>query len=304
MRDRLQPRSQRPPAFVDPDAHANASVGGVASAENARRLSPAERVAQLLAIFVIALDSEELAFLTGLLSAAAAVKLGADKNAAEVFDELVSALTTYAPYIHAGSIPGYGARRGRFAVECLRKVAPSLDAHAARDVDSRLATKKAARTVEPADAAYRQHVRTLSRLLDGDPDARDRLDEMAAEDQSTDAKLDALDQLVPEIARARATIPTTLLDEAGLTAEVLDALPGMVDAAVRARQSARKARSARQHLRAELVPQVGRMFYELRYLLTSVRDARKKNPTLPRFQSKFVGRGGKRAPEGPTEPPK
>ncbi len=186
----------------------------------------------------------------------------------------------------------------------MRKVAPSLDAHAARDVASRLATKKAARAVEPADAAYRQHVRTLSRLLDGDPDARDRLDVNAAEDQSTDATLDALDQLVPEIARARATIPTTLLDEAGLTAEVLDALPGMVDAAVRARQGARDARSARQHLRAELVPDVGRMLYELRYLLTSVRDARKTCPTLPKFQSKFVRRGGRRAPEAPTEPPK
>jgi hypothetical protein len=308
MKDRLQPRSQRPVALTEdrPDV----TVGGTVSPKDPRTLTFVERVAALLVLYTVAVDAVEFAFLTGLLAPTEAVKLGVDKNAAEVFDELSSALTTYAPYIHAMRVKGYGPRRGHFAVRFLRQVAPSLDAHATRDQSAKVASRQAARAIEPMGDAYHQHLRALSNLLGHDPEALDRLDAKAAADHSAEEKIEALNRLVEEITRARETVPVSLLDDAGLSADVLDALTASARAARDARTSLRQEIASRQLVRGDLVPHVGRMVFELRHLLGAVKESRRTDPTLPTFRSKFVHRRAKptRAPEPatpltPAEPP-
>ncbi len=306
MKDRLQPRSQRPASLLEdrPDV----TLGGAPSPKDPRTLTFAERVTALLVLYTVALGAEELVFLTGLLASAEAVKLGVDKNAAEVFDDLAAALTTYAPYIHAMRVKGYGPRRGRFAAEFLRKVAPSLDAHATRDRSAKVASRHAARAIEPMGDAYHQHLRALSNLLGHDPEALDRLDAKAAADHSAEEKIEALNRLVDEITRARETVPVSLLDDAGLSADVLDTLATSAHAARDARTSLRHEMANRQLLRSELVPHVGRMVFELRHLLGAVKESRRTDPTLPTFRSKFVHRRAKVAqapasPPPPVEPP-
>ncbi len=300
LKDRSRSRSQRPAALFEGEA--DPSLGPSDPLVNRASVSHHARAQALLALYVLLLDPVELTFLRALLGEPEARKLGADKNPREVFDEFERGLTTFAPHILAGKLPGFGPRRARFGAELLRDTAAPLDTHAAAEVDAKVATTLAAHAITLTRPAQRRALCAVRSLLANHSEARTRLAASAPAEQSRDAKLRRLEEVVREIESVRTSIPASLLADAGLSPAVLDALAATATAAVDAHRRQRSGRQTRTTLRGELTPAVGRMVFELRQLMASVREARRGDPTLPAFSSKFVGAQTTTAKPAPPAP--
>jgi hypothetical protein len=121
---------------------------------------------------------------------------------------------------------------------------------------------------------------------DGAPDAN-----LGAATPKSHAKADRIqsaEELAAEVERVQGDVPAELLDDAGLTADVLGALSDKAGAATESGSVRADKASARQLLRAQLAEPCGRMRHELRVLLAAARAARKLDPNVPQFTSSLL----------------
>jgi hypothetical protein len=300
LNDRSQSRSQRPKPLAEGDADHNAPA--TRTRARTRPRSNAEKIQALVVLYVLTLNAEERAYLQSLISAEAARKLAADKNPQAVFDALVGALETFAPWITAGKLPGFGPRRGSFAFECAKVVAQPLTDYAKAATAEKVAAHEAAHTLTLTEPARQDALCAMQSLLGGDSSVRARLSEQGVPDTSRDSRIQSADHVAQEAEAARAHIPASLLEDAGLTSPVLDSLSTKAQSAADAHTGYRRGRVERQALRGDLAEAVGRMRFELKQLLTSARQARKRDPSIPSFTTKVVGAHAKSAKKPAAKP--
>ena len=301
LNDRSPSRSQRPKPLAEGDADPSAHASRARARTPPR--SNAEKIQALVVLYVLTLNADERAYLQSLFGAEAARKQAADKNPQEVFDALVGALETFAPWIVAGKLPGFGPRRGRFAFECAQGVAQPLTDYAKAATAEKVAAHDAAKTLTLTDPARQDALCAMQSLLGGDSSVRTRLSERGVPGATRDSRIQSADHVAQEAEAARAHIPASLLEDAGLSAPVLDSLSTTAESAAAAHTGYRRGRVERQALRGDLAESVGRMRFELKQLLTSARQARKRDPSVPTFSTKVVGAHAKSAKKPTAQPP-
>ena len=300
LNDRSPSRSQRPKPLAEGDADPSAHASRARARTPPR--SNAEKIQALVVLYVLALTADERAHLQSLLRAEAARKLAADKNPQEVFDALVGALETFAPWIVAGKLPGFGPRRGRFAFECAQGVAQPLTDYAKAATAEKVAAHDAAKTLTLTDPARQDALCAMQSLLGGESSVRTRLTERGVPDATRDSRIQSADHVAQEAEAARAHIPASLLEDAGLTTTVLDSLSTTAQSAADAHTRYRRGCTTRKALRGDLAEAVGRMRFELQQLLTSARQARKRDPSVPTFATKVVGAHARSAKKSDAKP--
>jgi hypothetical protein len=302
LNDRLKSRSQRPAQITDGDVILQGSAPKTRITKS--RHPNLDRAVALFALFVVLPSEADCAFLRARISAATARKNGARNTPQTVFDGLVGALETYAPWIVAGKLGGYGPRRGRFAAGFAHSIAPELDAYVAIASNERIAADSAKQALARTDPARQEIAGALQGLFGEGSDELARIKTRTADDTSRDGKLRAAGRFVAEIDAVRETVPHTMLEDAGITSEALDALATTADEAVDARAGYRRDRSARKVKRGDLSETVGRMEYELRQILAAAKRARKNDPSVPSFASPVAvtNARAKKAPAAPATP--
>jgi hypothetical protein len=283
LKDRSQSRSQRPGQITESDANLQQSASKARVAKS--RHPNLDRAAALFVLYVIVPSEADRAFLLARLTTAAARKSGARNTPQAVFDGLVGALETYAPWIVAGKLGGYGPRRGHFAGSLARSIAPELDAYVTVASTERIAADSAKQALARTDPA-RQEIAGAVQCLFGDgSDELARIKAHTAKDPSRDGALRAAGRFVDAIDAVRETVPHTMLEDAGITSDALDALTTTAHDAVDARAGYRRDRTTRKVKRGDLSETVGRMAYELRQILAAAKRARTNDPSVPSFVS-------------------
>ncbi len=302
LKDRSQSRSQRPVQITEND---DTLQGSASRARVAKSRHPnLDRAVALFALFVILPSEADCAFLLARISVAAARKSGARNNPQTVFDGLVGALETYAPWIVAGKLGGYGPRRGRFAAGLAHSIAPELDAYVAIASNERVAADSAKQALARTDPARQEIAGALQGLFGEGSEELARIKTRSADDTSRDGKLRAAGRFVAEIDAVRETVPHTMLEDAGITPEALEALAATTHGALDARAGYRRDRTARKVGRGDLSETVGRMAYELRQIVAAAKRARKNDPSVPSFASPVAvaHARAKKAPATPAAP--
>lgn len=298
--NRSQSRSQRPAALSDRDLTPD---HGSAAEEKPRGRTPAEKAAALLVVYGAVLLPDDRTFLESLLGVEAAVKLGATANPQQIFDELVEALTLFAPWVQNKRFTGFGPRRGRFAAECAHSAVGPLDAFNAAESHEKVASKEASHALALTAPMRQDALFAIQSLLPNhDVGARAHLAEKTSTGTTRDATITATAEVVREVETVRAKVPATMLDDAGLSPVALDDLARRAQTAATTRTRYRDGRTARKALRSDLAALVGRMLFELRQLLASARRARRRDHTIPSFASNVVKGKPKTAKKPATAP--
>ena len=298
--NRSQTRSQRPIALQDPDL--DEKQGASATKKSSGRTN-AEKAAALLLVYVLLCTEADRTFLESLLSPAKAIKRGARENPQVVFDELVTALALYAPWIKNRKLTGYGPRRGRFAAECAHTVVGALDAFNAAEAAERVASQEATSARTLTEPTRQDVVFAVQSLLAPDDVTLARFAVNTAAGTTHDARIVAAEQVVEEVRGVRANVPVTMLEDAGLTTEALDALEAQAQRAGQARTRYRDGRTTRKAMRSDLAAAVGRMVFELRQLVTAAKRARRRDPSIPAFTASVVASRPKAAKKKPAANP-
>lgn len=297
--NRPQTRSQAPGPLTDGDASRN----GAGAARTADR-SPRSMVTLASGLTVLfthePLDASERACFRATIASPKAVREGSRVAARDVVEEYDRCVRVVAPWIDKGTLRGYGALRVAYAGEIITAMAPTLDAHAVARNDVVTATSRAAETVKLTRAERRLAVRSLRNLTGDDPALKARLRE-AAKQRQRGGGLNEIDRITVEVRHVRANYPARVLDDAGLSAAVLDALVAATSDASAARTRVRDGKQQAQVLRADLAEPAGRLLHELRALVAAARDTRKSDPTVPSLSSWLLRRAKKRKDE-PTTP--
>lgn len=279
-------RSQNPP----PNVVEPARVGGGATERRSGDASYAAVALRLVALFAVVLTERARAFLLGTLSVEKARALGMRASPSDVVDEFARCLVAYAPLIATRRLPGYGPLRARFGAELVRGVAAGIDRYEAQQVAVRGAAGERDGAMELTDAMRDAAVAGLRCLSGDDAALGERVRSVAEPASSVAGHLRSVESIAREVEQARENVPPELLDDAGLTAEVLDAMQSSTRGASRAREQSAEARQAQQRLRAELAEPCGRIYQELRTLLAAARAARKRDRTVPSVSSWLVTR--------------
>ncbi len=228
------------------------------------------------------------AYLHQCVTSTTAILRGRTNAPSDYVSELIGALDTFAPYIAKKALPGYGPLRARYGVELLREAVPLLDALDAQSRAQRMASKGHRDAVTRAEKQRAFATVAFRAVLSGDgaPDAN-----LGAATPKSHAKADRIqsaEELAAEVERVQGDVPAELLDDAGLTADVLGALSDKAGAATESGSVRADKASARQLLRAQLAEPCGRMRHELRVLLAAARAARKLDPNVPQFTSSLL----------------
>lgn len=298
--NRSQTRSQRPAALQDADL--DEKQGASATQKSSGRTN-AEKAAALLLVYVLLHSEADRTFLESLLSPEAAIKRGARENPQVVFNELVEALALWAPWIKNRKFVGYGPRRARFTAELANKVVGPLDAFNAAESNERFASKEATQARTLTEPARQDAVFAVQSLFTPGDAAHARFAVNTATGTTHDARLVATGQVVEEVRAVRANVPASILEDAGLTPEALDALEGQVQRAGQARTRYRDGRTTRKAMRSDLAASVGRMVFELRLLVTAAKRARRRDPSIPSFTATVVASRPKAAKKKPAANP-
>ncbi len=258
----------------------------------------------MFAIFTMLITDRARAFLMARLSVAAARTLGMRASPSDIADEFLRCLAAYGPLVQQKRLPGYGPMRARFGLELAQGIEASLERYRAMRPEVRGAAAARDGAMERTEAMRAGVVTGLRNLAGDDDEAVGRVRAVASPKRAADDHLRAMDQLAHEIVQARDEVPPELLDDAGLSPEVLDAVQETTRGAAEARTSSRGQRAAQQQLRAELAEPCGRIYNELKALLRAARTARKHDPTVPDVTSWLVRRPAAAKPaQGPAPAP-
>lgn len=249
------------------------------------------------------LDASERACFRATIASAKAVSQGSRVAARDVVEEYDRCVRVLAPWIHKGTLRGYGSLRVSYAGELITAMAPTLDAHAVARADVITATSRASQAVKLTRQERRLAVRSLRNLAGDDPALKARLRE-AAKQRQQGGGLGELDRVAVEVRHVRANYPARVLDDAGLTSAVLDALITSTSDASASRTRVRDGKQHAQVLRADMAEPAGRLLHELRALIAAARDTRASDPTVPSVSSWLLRRTKKRKdePTAPTTP--
>jgi hypothetical protein len=254
------------------------------------------------------LDASERACFRATISSAKAVGQGSRVAARDVVEEYDRCVRTLAPWIRKGTLRGYGSLRVAYAGEIITAMAPTLDAHSVARTDVITATSRAAETLRLTRSERRLAVRSLRNVAGDEPALKARLRE-AAKQRPQGGGLGELDRIAIEVRHVRANYPPRVLDDAGLSVAVLDALVATTSDASASRTRVRDGKQQAQVLRADLAEPAGRLLHELRALVAAARDTRVSDPTVPSVSSWLLRRAKKRKDEtepqpGPTGSPR
>lgn len=258
--------------------------------------APAPTVAQLRATatsllgrFAQSFSDADRAWLDGTLSDDDARKRGARATAKDVADEYVRCVQASAHWILAGSLTGYGPRRVRYGLDLVVGMTPAL---AKLDTLERaIAGAVADVGASDADASPSRVgvARALRNLTAGDAGAQKRIAH-AAKGRRGAAAARALAELAGEVGVVKGEVPAAVLEDAGLTGDVVSAASDASQRAAATREVARQQREQAQVIRYELAAPAGRVHRELQLLLAAARDARRLDGGVPSMRSSVVQR--------------
>jgi len=298
-----KPKNSRHPAPMPAPRAAKTARTDEAGPDPKQPVTLEQIVAELLARFAAEVTAEERAWLLGRVSDAAAHKMGARVNAAQVIAETLRALRALGWCIARKEIAGYGPRRARFTVDLARGALPQIAALAAADgavAETTDALRKLGAAVAPAQ---RDAVAVLGAYRVGKETSS--ADKAAVKAEPGAPASRGMKLLARKAERVRDAMPASLLEDAGLADAQLDVLvsgSAEVDA-LRERLTGERQRA--QVLRHELAATAGRVHRELKALMAAHRKASKDDPRLPDFTTALAPKAKPRKPKAkpPTPTP-
>ena len=179
---------------------------------------------RLLARHNAQLPDDVRAYLHGCVSHKMAVTQGRRSTPSEYFAQYAAALDTFAPYILAKRLPGYGPLRARYGVELMRDAVPMLDTLHDLERETRAVSHGHRKAMELTDAQRANARAAFAAVLTGDEAPEASLDVAVPTTSSKHERIVAATELAAEVERVQAAVSAALLDDAGLTDAVLDGL--------------------------------------------------------------------------------
>ncbi|MFO0646564.1 MAG: hypothetical protein U0326_10030 [Polyangiales bacterium] len=268
--------------------------GGTAQSATAKAQKPAKtsvysrRLRRLAARFNAKLTAEARDYLVACVTTTAAIQKGRSNSPADYVDEILGALEVFGPYIEKKAIPGYGPMRARYAVELLKQAVPLLDALGEHQRAERSASATHRNALSLSDQQRLVAGTAFRAVLSGDAAPEASRDAATPKSGAKRDRIESAEELAAEVARVQGEVPADLLDDAGLTADVLGALSERAGTAADTASTRNDRASARQLIRAQLAEPCGRIRVELQVLLAGARAARKVDPNVPRFTSSVL----------------
>jgi len=234
------------------------------------------------------LTDAERAFYERSISKDAAKTAGRRVGPADACAEFARCANAYHASASAGELTGYGPLRMRYGVALALSIAAQLPEHDALTSGVSEASARAEVTLELTAPARRKATRALRTVLSGDDVALARLRTASEGGRMKSGRSRAFALLAAEVKYAREHVVASVLNDAGLTPAVLDALVASSQTVAEARAARTTKRNAKQALRGALAEPTGRLVHEMRLMLAGARDARKTDPTLPDVTSYLV----------------
>lgn len=260
------------------------------------------RLRRLAARFNAKLSEEARDYLVACVTTTAAIQKGRSNSPADYVDEILGALEVFGPYIEKKAIPGYGPMRARYAVDLLKQAVPLLDALGEHQRAERSASATHRNALSLTDQQRLVAGTAFRAVLSGDAAPEASRDAATPKSGAKRDRIESAEELAAEVARVQGEVPADLLDDAGLTADVLGALSERAGTAADTASTRNDKASARQLIRAQLAEPCGRIRVELQVLLAGARAARKVDANVPRFTSSVLSHTSASASATPDEP--
>jgi hypothetical protein len=260
------------------------------------------RLRRLATRFNAKLSEEARAYLVACVTTVAAIQKGRTNAPADYVDEIIGALEVFGPYIEKKAIPGYGPMRARYAIELLKQAVPLLDALGEHQRAERSASATHRNALSLTDQQRLVAGAAFRAVLSGDAAPEVSRDAATPKSGAKRDRIESAEELAAEVARVQGEVPAELLDDAGLSADVLGALSERAGKAAETASARNEKASARQLLRAQLAEPCGRIRVELQVLLAGARAARKLDANVPRFTSTVLSHTSASEAATPDDP--
>ncbi len=275
-----------------------------ASAGDPKKRSLKARVAVLMAILTSAPTPERRARLERKMTASRAVALGSEVDPAGVAADFVRCLALLSPWIIAGRLGVYGARRARYGLDLVSRMLPALAARQAHERSIETTRKRSAPVASLAPAAESEARRALSEMIE-ECEAQAEIEESLSPAGVVTEVARGKERIAAQVRYVRRNVSEADRADVGLTSEVLDALEGLAEHALERSAAVSRDRLAKQALRAELAEPCGRL---IREMLGAADRMRAVDASIPAASSRYARPSSAKdvdggAPEPPTPPP-
>lgn len=243
---------------------------------------PAELQSLLGQLPNVSVSPQAKNFFHGLIDDHTAQEEGCQIHSAALLDELIRIVQPALPFINTSKIPGYGAVRLQYLLDMGLELATHVHGHDQAMIHAAGAGVSKATSLKGSRTLRRTAIRVLKSLAGKDKAALARLEEAASEDRERpDERARGLDALAGELERVLAQTPADVAADAGLTSSLIEELRQNAKAVLGARSSAKGSRGDISSLYNVMNILDGRVIFELRILLSAMRDARKSDASIP-----------------------
>ncbi len=238
------------------------------------------------------LADDARAFFSTALSDAVAAREGARFACRRIVSEWLRVSAMLVRPVLDEKVTGYGPARFRYAAELAVSLAAMLEPGAAPTVHTTVSSAPSV-DVDTLKRTVAQALRNLG------IEARAGLHPNASGDKVSHS----FDELAAAVRRAQATVPASVLTDAGITASVLDALDDASDAAITSHTSSLEARAVRRSTSRREQALGGRLLHELKLLRAAARAAHPGDASVPVVKAVARSRRAKPAAKpAPVDP--